>query len=160
MSKPGAHQEYLDDNDKILRLGLIKQSSYKQVSPDAFRFNSREKKLSWKRISVYETSLTSDAQAIKMATNEKRRLIIKILVSDIKSLSELGNLPPNVRWDHEDNCLDGNGNKISGSPDGCEGHCGLEGIWSDAKEIRESIRVRISRLINKKGNFYIYEDDA
>jgi len=167
MSKPGKHQEPLNQDDIVIRVGLTSsQHNYDSVSPDQFIITKDERARDWKRISVYENSLTSDGQAIKLLKNKKRLFIIKLNVGEIRSIVVNSSKPFDVKWDHEWHpyikCLDKNLNKIHGSPPGCEGHAGLDGLNSDsnnkreAKMEREELRVELARFAESKKNFYLY----
>lgn len=151
MSKPGALGELLDDSDQIIRLGdKTIQSDYTRVSEKQFVLSSKEKVQEWKRISVYETSLTTVKQALQM-TSDKRAFVIQLKVDGIRSIEFNGDSPFDVKWDPQDHCINKNGDKIEGSPDGCEGHAGLEGLFDEDRIKRKSLRKRLARYATLHG---------
>lgn len=157
MSKPGKFKEPLEDSDEVIRVGHTNyQSHYNSISPDQFRIDDREKKEEWKRISVYESSLTSDEEAIKL-TSPKRLFIIKFIVGELRKVVVNNDNPFDVKWDPRIDCIDENGIKIIGSPKGCEGHAGLEGLYAETKGGREELRVELTSFAEASKNFYLFQ---
>lgn len=159
MPKPGNHEEPLEDGDNVVRLGLLNQSSYNSVSPDQFCLSSEEKEEKWKRISVWETELTKLEQILSFTNNEDRKFVIEMNVGDIRELEMPRNTRPyNVKWDHLPDCLN-EGKKVVDSADGCEGHCGLEGVWHENKDYKESLKARLAWIATYKGKAFKYNKD-
>lgn len=155
-NKPGKKGDLLDENDVVIRLGMKEQSSYDKVPASVFNMTEIEKKSNWKRTSVWENSLTTDRDAINMARNPERRLIVKIKVANIREIEEY---EIDVKWDPWYGvCYDNNENRIENAPQGCEGHCGLEGLFHKDAKIRRSIRRRMAEEATKYGVFYILEE--
>lgn len=156
MPKPSREGVALAESDIVTRVGhTMYQSNYEQVSPDQFRLSTHEKDADWKRISVYESSLTSDEDVIKMLSNEARKFIIKLKVGEIRNITIDNSNPFNVKWDPRKDCLDSNLNLVQGADKGCEGHAGLEGLYTSNKTEREERRVELARYATNRGDFYL-----
>ena len=158
MSKPGKFKEPLRDNDRVVRVGLTtSQNNYKKVSPDQFIVTEREKAEDWKRISVFETSLSSDSDVVNLTTNPERIFIIKFSVGDLRDVIVNNKTPFDVKWDPLSDCLDQNLNILESAKSGCEGHCGLDGLHAETKIDRRDLRVELARFATNSGNFYLYQ---
>ncbi len=146
--KPGETGEPLQGKDCVLRLGL-EQSDYDSIGANQFELSTSEKEEDWKRISVWEASLTTVEQAVKFVGNPKRKLLLRLKVSAIRSLTFNADQLLNVKWDRLPDCVDDKGEKIAGSTDGCEGHCALDGLYPSNKKLRRKIRKRLAELAMK-----------
>jgi hypothetical protein len=144
-AKPGESGKPLDENDNVIRLGL-EQSNYKEIGANHFRLSSTEKKQDWKRISVWETSLTNIDQVKSILTNPKRKLAMNLNVGDVRSIALDGQVELDVKWDRLSDCIDEDGNKSINYTKGCEGHCGLEGVYPKGKKLRKKLRKELANL--------------
>lgn len=144
-SKPGKTGESLDEKDNVIRFGLL-QSDYKFIGANLFGLTTSEKKNDWKRISVWETSLTNVEQARIRLTNPKRKLVLNLNVGEIRSITLGGEAELDVKWDRLSDCIDRYGDKRSNYSVGCEGHCGLDGIYPKEKKLRKRIRKKLTDL--------------
>lgn len=153
-SKPGMTGECLEDSDKVLRLGLAKQSDEDDISPLQFEFSSTERKKEWLRISVWETSLTTTEQAHAYVENPARKLVMIMKVEDIRHIDSTTGSDLDVKWDRLENCLDEHGKKKAAYRTGCEGHCAIDG-WADDKKQRKRQRYRLSELALKSKWYFM-----
>lgn len=144
-AKLGEHLEPLDDEDTIFLMDLVDQSSDDEASPAAFRMSDREKEQDPRRISVWETELSTPAQIYSILRNPKRQIVLFLDVSDVR---EIDIRDMDVVWDHLPGCLDG-----SDHFDGCEGHSAVIG-WpekgeANASNKRKRIRWRLARAVHE-----------
>jgi hypothetical protein len=144
-TKPGKTGESLDGKDNVVRLGL-EQSNYNRIGANHFRLSSNEKDSDWKRISVWESSLTTIEEARSIVTNPKRKLILDLNVGDVRSIAINAQVELDVKWDRLPDCIDGKGNRGSNYRDGCEGHCAMDGIYPKGKKLRKRIRRKLADL--------------
>jgi len=135
-SNPRKTGESLREDENVIRLGL-EQSNYDRIGANHFSLSSKEKKQDWKRISVWETSLTSVNEARAILTNPKRKLVIILNVGDVRSIKLEGVDQLDIKWDRLPNCINKVGQKQPGYIDGCEGHCALDGIHPQVKKLRK-----------------------
>ena len=98
-NKPGPTRQPLDGTDRIIRLGIVDQVKDDQISPNAFAMSPIERKQDWKRISVWETSLTTPEQADDFVVNPKLKVVIPLVVDEIRQIAVEGDSPLNVLWD-------------------------------------------------------------
>ncbi|MCG2589124.1 hypothetical protein [Rhodohalobacter sulfatireducens] len=145
-SKPGSTGEELDCEENVLRFGL-EQSNYERVEPAAFALNSSERREDWKRISVWEKSLTTIDHAQNLLSNPKRKLLIDLNVGDVKGIEIRGKTNVlNVKWDRLPECIEEDGTKGENYDPGCEGHCALDGLYTGNKKTRKIIRKKLADL--------------
>ena len=86
-SRPGATGQPINDEDRVLRLGLVPSDLNKSfVSANVFSLSSEEKRIPPHWLSVWEESLTTPEQAYAMATNKSRRLVIRLTMHDIRGI--------------------------------------------------------------------------
>jgi hypothetical protein len=154
-SKPHETRDPLDDEDDVIRLGL-EQSSYDFIGANQFNLSSEEKSLDWKRISVWETSLSTVKQITSFVNNPKRKLVIVLNVQKVRSIS-IANVQLDVKWDRLNWCIDKVKEKKETYIPGCEGHCGLDGLYSNNKKLRKKIRKRLADLA-MSSRWWVIED--
>lgn len=154
MSKPGCNFEPLEDNDTVFLVDLVRQSSKDKVSPVVFNLTSAEKNQELKRRSAWEDELSKYTEIVDVLGNPKRRVIVELDVSDVRSINSIPDVDPDVVWDHLTNCLDSNGNPLSSGHDGCAGHSGITG-WAygvtSAKKKRKQLRRRLAKAARHIG---------
>jgi len=143
-SKPHKTGESLHEDDDVIRLGL-EQSSYDVIGANQFNLSSEEKNHDWKRISVWETSLSTVQQIISIVNKPKRRLVIELNVRNVRSI-RIDNVQLDVKWDRLNWCIDKDYEKRETYTPGCEGHCGLDGLYSNNKKLRKKIRKELANL--------------
>ncbi|MGM0460054.1 MAG: hypothetical protein ACQERO_11980 [Bacteroidota bacterium] len=143
-SKPHKTGTPLSDDDDVIRLGL-QQSSYDFIGANQFNLSSEEKSLNWKRISVWETSLSTIQQITSFVNNPKRKLVIELNVQKVRSI-RIADVQLDVKWDRLNWCIDNDNEKRETYIPGCEGHCGLEGLYSNNKKLRKKIRKELADL--------------
>jgi len=144
-SNPRKTGESLSEDENVIRLGL-EQSNYDRIGANHFSLSSKEKNQDWKRIPVWETSLTSVNEARSILTNPKRKLVIILNVGDVRSITLEGEVQLDIKWDRLPNCINTLGQKQPGYVDGCEGHCALDGIYPQGKKLRKRLRKRLANL--------------
>ena len=154
-NKPGRTGQPLDGTDRIIRLGIVDQVKDDQVSPKAFEMSSKEKEQELKRISAWETSLTTSKQAYDLVVNPKRKVVITLLVDDIQQITVDSDSPLNVLWDRMPDCIDESGRRKVGYRDGCMGHCGITGLDFGNKVLRKKLRRRLADLATRSRPYMI-----
>lgn len=155
-SKPGKHLEALVDGAIVLRF-VISQDTDTVIDASAFELSSEEKIKGPHRISVWEKSLTPVSVAKEFVSNPKRDLVVELNVGEIRSLVDNitnENFGLDVLWDHLEDCINQEeGQRYPDAKNGCEGHCGIFGIYPNNKTVRKRLRATLTELANKS-NFY------
>jgi len=143
-SKPFKTGVSLNNDDDVIRFGL-EQSNYETIGANQFNLSSEEKKLDWKRLSVWETSLSTVQQITNILNNPKRKIVIELNVQDIRTIIN-DDVQLDIKWDRLDWCIDNNNIKKKTYKSGCEGHCGLDGLYPNNKKLRKKIRKALADL--------------
>ena len=154
LSKPCKTGEPLHDDDDVIRLGL-EQSSYETIGANQFNLSTEEKNCEWKKISVWETSLSTVNQITSFLNNPKRKLVIELNVLNVRSI-RLNNVELDIKWDRLNWCIDENNKKRETYINGCEGHCALDGLYPNNKKLRKKIRKELAELATLS-NWWIIE---
>ena len=128
-----------------------------QVSPNAFILSTEERESDWKRISAWETSLTTAEQAYQLVGKPKRKVVIPLVVGEIRQINVDGDSSLNVLWDRLSDCIDEAGSRKKRYRDGCMGHCGITGLDLGNKAVRKQLRRRLADLATKS-NWYMIDD--
>ena len=153
---PGRTRDPLDDEEIIIRVGLVDQTRYDVISAAAFAMSEIERKRPWKRISAWAKSLTTDEQAVQLVANSDRKVIIKLRVENVRQIAIQQKSPLDAVWDQLPSCIDESGTRMVGYVEGCEGHCAITGIDGGSPAFRKQIRKRLADLGSQ--NFYIFRD--
>ncbi len=156
ISKPGDTGQPLDDECRVLRLGLVPSDLNKGfVSANVFSLSSEEKRIPPHWLSVWEEFLTTPEQACAMATNKNRRLVIRLTVHDIRGIrmGSAGEQPLlDVVWDRLEYVWD-DGDKLNAdAPAGAAGHCGIIGLQDIH---RKQLRKRLADLVSQPGSWWV-----
>ena len=158
-SKPGESGQPLDDEDRVLDLGLIPADLNKSfVSANVFSLSTEEKRTPPHWLSAWEESLTTPEQAYAMATNKSRRLVITLNVQDIRRIPiEAGGDQQllDVVWDRLEDVWDEEGHLKINAPAGSAGHCGITGLDSVH---RKRLRKRLADLAAQPGSWWVLPD--
>jgi len=159
--KPGDTGQPLDDQDRVLRLGLIPSDLNKGfVSANVFSLSTEEKQTPPHWLSVWQESLTTDEQAYAMATNKNRRLVIRLTVHDIRGIrieaaGERSLL--DAVWDRLEHVWDEDGNLRPDTPAGAAGHCGITGLHGIH---RKQLRKRLADLTSQPGSWSLLPEQG
>jgi len=160
-SRPGATGQPLDDEGRVLRLGLVPSDLNKGfVSANVFSLSSEEKRIPPHWLSVWEESLTTPEQAYAMATNKNRRLAIRLTVRDIRGIriEEAGEQQLlAVVWDRLEYVWGDGGKLNADAPAGAAGHCGIIGLQDIH---RKQLRKRLADLASQPGSWWVLPEQG
>ena len=161
ISRPGATGQPINDEDRVLRLGLVPSDLNKGfVSANVFSLSSEEKRIPPHWLSVWEESLTTPEQAYAMATNKNRRLAIRLTVRDIREI-RMGSVGEqqllDVVWDRLEYVWDEDGNLKPDVPAGAAGHCGIIGLQDIH---RKQLRKRLADLASQLGSWWVLPEQG
>ncbi len=154
--KPDATGQSLDDEDRVLRLGLMPSDLNKGfVSANVFSLSTEEKQTPPHWLSAWEASLTSPEQAYAMATNKNRRLVIRLTVHDIRGIriEAAGKRSLlDVVWDRLEHVWGEVGNLKPDAPVSAAGHCGITGLHGIH---RKQLRKRLADFVTEYGSWWV-----
>jgi hypothetical protein len=131
-----------------------------------FAFSESERKLASPRLSVWLTALTTPAQAwLLVGANWKNVILVNLRVDQVRIVFAPGtaSTPETPRLDvvwEQATTVDSNDplQRISETRPGCQGHCGIDGLYRGTKAQRGKLRELLTDTV-QPGDLVVLTDE-